>query len=89
MNIVLTIYLDKYWLYLLKYLLLKQSWFGKIRKCKKPSNFILREVGSTCTDSCLETAKISQVVLLVEWKGVWSAGNRYHLLKEMDFYKCG
>lgn len=52
------------------------------------TNLILLEIGNTCAGSCLETAKISQVILLVEREGVWTAGNNYHLLKEMDYHMC-
>lgn len=85
-NIILSIYLDKYWLCSLKYLRLRQPWFGKIPKSKKPSHFFLLDIGNTWTDSCLETAKTGQVIWLVEYKGVWAAGNSCHLLKEIDFY---
>lgn len=58
-------------------------------KSKKPSNFLLLVIGNTCTNSCLEIAKVCQVVLVGECKGVGTAGSSYHSLKEMDLGLCG
>lgn len=57
-------------------------------KSKKPSNFLLPVIGNTCTDPCLEIAKICHIVLVGESKGVGTAGSSSHLLKEMDFGLC-